>query len=50
MWEIERGPDGLYDVLLNGRVKRVALDDDQVRMFFRHQGVSLEDVEGPKLS
>lgn len=49
MWEIEKGPDGLYDVFCNGRLQRVAMDADEVRHFLESRDVDLDDVEGARL-
>ena len=48
-WEIEKGPDGLFDLLCNGRVLKMALDADEVRQFFDVRDIELSDVEGFQL-
>jgi hypothetical protein len=49
LWEIEKGPDGLFDLFHNGRLHKTALDADDVRRFFEARGIELEDVEGVNL-
>lgn len=46
VWEIERGADGLYDIVVDGRVDHVALDRWQVENLLESHNVHDDDVEG----
>lgn len=48
-WEIERGPDRTFDILLNGRPEGYGYDKEQVLMYFESRNVELEEVEGHEL-
>lgn len=45
-WEVERGSDGLYDVIIDGRVTHVAIDDRQVEDLMEMHGIEAGEVEG----
>jgi hypothetical protein len=45
-WEVERGSDGLYDVIIDGRVAHVALDHRQVEDLLEMHDIDDDEVEG----
>lgn len=49
LWEIEKSPDGTFDILLNGRPETYGLTDEQVKVFFEMRDVDLGEVEGGEL-
>lgn len=49
MWEIEMGPDGTYDLLLDGSPQYVGLESENVREHFYNKNIDINEVEGYKL-
>lgn len=49
MWEIEMGPDGTYDLLLDGSPQYVGLESENVREHFFNKNIDINEVEGYKL-